>query len=115
MERNKSKYKFVISENEKSYKPYFEDEATYGAGNAIIVVSTDTENKPVVGQKIYCYDNNNNFLHVITTNKDGLAGIKNLTDGTYYLIVEGNEKNKHYVRLDNNKILRVDIQDGVFK
>lgn len=107
-EKTDKKYKVIISAIDTEYKL----EVYSGTDvNAIIFVATDENGNPVEGIKYNIYNNKGEKINDATTNKDGLAGIKDLPPGVYmYSEANTDTDDKYFFEIKENSILRVDLE-----
>lgn len=101
------RYKVILSAYDTSYTL---TETNAKNDGKLLIVLTNEEKQPIEGKKYNVSNSKNEFVSTITTNEKGLAGLKNLPDGTYYVQESDNKKAKKYsVYIQNYSLERLDI------
>lgn len=107
-ELDKQKYRIIVSAVDTSFEFVITDMAKK---NAILLVVKDADLKPVKDGQYDIYSQNNQYIKTVTTNEMGLAGVKNIPNGVYYIVQKNipNSK-KHYIAIDNlEDVERIDL------
>lgn len=101
------RYKVILSDYDTSYT--LEETDAKDSGNLLLVL-VDKEKQPKEGISYNVLNNENKLISTITTNEKGLAGLKNLPDGIYYVQESDNKDAKKYsIYIQNSSIGRIDI------
>lgn len=102
-----TKYKVVISSSDTSYSLIASDELKR---TSILLVVTDEKENPIEGYKYEILDSQGELLKELTTNKSGLAGLKNIPAGTYYLQgINRETEERMELKVDGENITRKDL------
>ena len=112
-------YEFSVTNENRLYNATITNQRYKGS---LIIVKTDENNTPLQGVKFNILDDKGNVIKTITTNENGLAGIKNIPLGTYYYQeIEAPEnvvidREKHEFKIEeNNQVIRKDIVNEKIK
>lgn len=106
--KKNQRYKVIFSPNDTHYELNIVDETT---DNAVIFVVTDKSGNPLPGVKLNVYNSDNELLHKLVTNKDGYAGVMNLSPGMYHAVpTNTGDYVYRYFEQEKNKVLRYDLE-----
>ena len=107
-QKNNQRYKIIFSSNDTRYELNVIDE---NRDNAIIFVVTDKSGNSLPGVKLNVYNSDNELLHKLVTNKDGYAGVMNLSPGMYHAVpTNTGDYEDIYFEQEKNKVLRYDLE-----
>ena len=112
-EMDTNTYKFSVTDTNRTYYKTVTNERYKGS---LVIVKTDDSQKALAGVKFNILNSNEEVVATITTNEDGLAGVKNLPLGTYYYQEISAPENvvmdtaKHEFKIETkNQVVRKDI------
>ena len=107
-EKNNERYKIIFTPIDTHYELNVVDQ---NRDNAIIFVVTDKQGNPLQGAKLSVYNSDNELLHKLDTDEDGLAGVMNMKPGMYYVrATNTGDYEDRYFEQEKNLILRYDLE-----